>query len=326
MKRLLPLALVVLFGCSKQDSTTTETIQQAAVPQSTAPAERAVLKLTPEEVEDAAWQILIKFHDDNLMGDADLMAYIEELAVEGDHILYKLVRHNGNDAGWHSDVEEEDNPPYEEDYIEETDEERQQREVEEEMAAEQEAAEIEYQERYGIPRTTPDEQVQPTWYYKNEFDTLIYDGHFVAYLEEGSPEAATKKVRIVFTDKLKHVNSPTNQGLEEPYGEIETAPGFFGVSDILVEAGKPIVVDRNWLYLRAKMADLTEQDLAGMTKDELAFTRNEIFARHGHTFKTPKMMNYFNEKRWYGPLVDDAAPLLNKFEKRNVEFIKKKEG
>jgi len=73
------------------------------------------------------------------------MAYVEEFAVEGDRIYYKLLRHNGDDAGWHSDEEVEEDPPYaeenKEEAVQETEEERLAREEEEKRVQE-------YAERY----------------------------------------------------------------------------------------------------------------------------------------------------------------------------------
>lgn len=324
MKRLLPLSLVLLFCCSKQENANTENTQ-TPVQSSVAPQGKALVELSPEEIEDIAWSILLKFHDDNLMQDADLMAHMEELSVEGDHILYRLLRHNGSEAGWHSDQEVDENPPFAEDWVEETEEERAAREAAESIDEEQAAADAAYTERYGL-RNPPEEEITPFWSYKNTIDTLSYDGSYAAYLESGSPEAAIKTVRIVFTGRMEHKNAPINQGVEEPYDTIQTTVTSSNVGDIIVEVGKPVVIDRSQLYLRARIAKLTDQDLAGLSKEDMGLLRNEIFARHGHTFKTNKMWLYFNGKRWYAPRVDDATTLLNKFEKRNVEFIRKKEG
>jgi hypothetical protein len=324
MKRLLPLVVVFIFSCSKQESA--GSADSALSP--TDAQQRTVVELSPEQVEVIAWAILLKFHDDNLMGDADLMAYIEELAVEGDHILYKLVRHNGDDAGWRSGLTEDEDPPYAEELaaseggepVEETEEERTAREMEEEMAGDAAADSQAYAERYGGPAETP------VWYYTNELDTFSYDGNYVAYLEKGAPESPVKTVRIVFTGKMHRGYFVDGEGYDEPVDEPRKIPGDYSISDILVEVGTPLLIDRSQLYLKAKITDLAERDVAGMTKDELGYLRNEIFARHGHTFRTPKMNDYFESKRWYHPIDSDAAPLLNKFEKRNVELIRKKEG
>lgn len=81
----------------------------------------------------------------------------------------------------------------------------------------------------------------------------------------------------------------------------------------------------NELYLKARVVLLTIKDLEGKSVDELAYLRNEIFARHGHSFKTEKMSEYFDSKPWYHRVFSDATPFLNEIEKANVQFIKSHE-
>jgi hypothetical protein len=147
------------------------------------------------------------------------------------------------------------------------------------------------------------------------------NGRYMAF-SSSPPESQLKTVRLVFTGKLKKMNVPY-----ETYGEIKTTVEEVPLdSELIVELGTPAQLTADLLPLKAKMADLTGEDLAGLSREQLAYVRNEIFARHGHTFKTEKMIAYFAQKEWYHTLVDDAQPLLNKFEKRNVDFIKKMEG
>ena len=44
---------------------------------------------------------------------------------------------------------------------------------------------------------------------------------------------------------------------------------------------------------------LSPNDLSGLTKAQMDIARNEIFARHGRTFKKADLQNYFNSKSWY---------------------------
>lgn len=44
---------------------------------------------------------------------------------------------------------------------------------------------------------------------------------------------------------------------------------------------------------------LTEDDIAGLSADELRLARNEIYARHGRTFKDNTLNEYFKAKSWY---------------------------
>lgn len=47
------------------------------------------------------------------------------------------------------------------------------------------------------------------------------------------------------------------------------------------------------------MRYLTEDDLRGLSKDQLEIARNEIYARHWYQFQQQKMINYFNNQSWY---------------------------
>ncbi|MDO5396409.1 MAG: YARHG domain-containing protein, partial [bacterium] len=75
---------------------------------------------------------------------------------------------------------------------------------------------------------------------------------------------------------------------------------------------------------------LTESDISGFSKDQLALARNEIFARHGRPFSTHKYREYFEQKSWYSINpnynLDDDKSNLNEIESANVEFLLKHEN
>lgn len=71
---------------------------------------------------------------------------------------------------------------------------------------------------------------------------------------------------------------------------------------------------------------LTEEDIAGMTREELRIARNEVYARHGYIFKSEDLREYFGSKSWYQPMNSEVTSLsLNEFEQYNVDFIKRYE-
>lgn len=80
------------------------------------------------------------------------------------------------------------------------------------------------------------------------------------------------------------------------------------------------------LYKKAVSEKLKAEDLNDLSKDELAYLRNEIFARRGHTFSTEKMSAYFGQKPWYRSFNQDATKTLSPIEKQNAEFIKSVES
>lgn len=70
---------------------------------------------------------------------------------------------------------------------------------------------------------------------------------------------------------------------------------------------------------------LEEADLSGLTKEQLLYARNEIYARHGRKFKDENIQKYFNNQQWYTPAIEPDAfdeAVLSEIEKANVAFIK----
>ncbi len=70
---------------------------------------------------------------------------------------------------------------------------------------------------------------------------------------------------------------------------------------------------------------LTDSDIKGMSKYDLALARNEIYARHGRKFQTAEYHNYFSSKSWYSinpnyNYSDDNSN-LNEIEAKNVQFL-----
>ncbi len=69
---------------------------------------------------------------------------------------------------------------------------------------------------------------------------------------------------------------------------------------------------------------LTEEDLKGLTAEELRIARNEIYARHGRRFKDETLQAYFDALPWYFGSVDPAdfdESVLNEYERANLKFI-----
>jgi len=66
---------------------------------------------------------------------------------------------------------------------------------------------------------------------------------------------------------------------------------------------------------------ITEQMLRGLSLHELRLLRNEIYARHGHIFKTPWLDQYFGGQAWYDPKQEFKDEELTGADKSNVETI-----
>ncbi len=74
---------------------------------------------------------------------------------------------------------------------------------------------------------------------------------------------------------------------------------------------------------------LTAADIASLSDSELELARNEIYARHGRRFDTPKIMEYFETKSWYSGTIepeDFDYSVLSEIERANVDFLLAHEG
>lgn len=69
---------------------------------------------------------------------------------------------------------------------------------------------------------------------------------------------------------------------------------------------------------------ISRSEIEGMSKEELTFALNEIYARYGLMFNTTSIQQYFNSKSWYVPSIkpghfDDSQ--FNDYERHNVDTI-----
>ena len=54
--------------------------------------------------------------------------------------------------------------------------------------------------------------------------------------------------------------------------------------------------------------------------------RNEIFARYGYRFSSPRLKEYFGAKEWYSPREDNVDNYLTEIEKYNIALIREAES
>ncbi len=78
-------------------------------------------------------------------------------------------------------------------------------------------------------------------------------------------------------------------------------------------------------YPQSSTRALTAKDVENLTNDELRLMRNEIYARHGYSFKLADMRDHFDKLDWYMPTAVDVTDSLTKVEKNNAELIKRYE-
>ena len=70
---------------------------------------------------------------------------------------------------------------------------------------------------------------------------------------------------------------------------------------------------------------LTESEVEDKHSDELRLMRNEIYARHGYSFRLKDMREYFDHEDWYMPVSNDVQNTLTKTEWENDILLKRYE-
>jgi serine/threonine protein kinase len=71
---------------------------------------------------------------------------------------------------------------------------------------------------------------------------------------------------------------------------------------------------------------LNRSDLTGLSTSELKRLRNTVYARHGRTFKTPELQQYFDSRSWYRPRNDYSEADLTQSDQSNVKLIQQAEN
>ena len=80
---------------------------------------------------------------------------------------------------------------------------------------------------------------------------------------------------------------------------------------------KHVIADSSDCYL-------TEDDIEGLTDDELGLAINEIYARHGRIFDNEYYRKYFESCSWYEGSIkadDFDESVFNEYEKANIAFL-----
>lgn len=158
------------------------------------------------------------------------------------------------------------------------------------------------------------------------------DGNIVTYSVEQNDygEAVYYDIKIEVLDE-NYIRYIYDDEKSKPYELISKVQAEIVKKeyDNKVENGLTIE-DKNSEYIiyDSDIRKLTELELSQYTKQELAYIRNEIFARYGYVFANKEYEEYFNWKSWYIPdySFDGSIENLNSIEKYNVNLIKKLEG
>lgn len=110
--------------------------------------------------------------------------------------------------------------------------------------------------------------------------------------------------------------------------QVEEVQEVVSTTVIEEEVEEEIPYEEEYILPHSNSVYLTEEDLAGLSKEELRIARNEIYARHGRRFKDSELQSYFDSKSWYegNVLPEDftdsyAESVFNEYELTNKDFI-----
>ena len=147
--------------------------------------------------------------------------------------------------------------------------------------------------------------------------TYVYEGDNEYYLELQEPgdnkyDGAFKVT--VDLDKSKM------SGTWSPYNRSATSSTTFSISQRTYRYNPNV---GRWPETSKRRITLDE--LWEYTEEELNIMRNEIFARHGHSFGNRDLRRYFEAQSWYVPIDDEVYDRLSSIERKNVETIKELE-
>lgn len=75
--------------------------------------------------------------------------------------------------------------------------------------------------------------------------------------------------------------------------------------------------------LNASKQKLTEKQLKNLKKLDLEILRNTIFARHGYSFKSKGVRQFFDQVAWYIPVSANVTNDLTDVEKENISLLQR---
>ncbi len=116
-------------------------------------------------------------------------------------------------------------------------------------------------------------------------------------------------------------NSKDKEDNSAPQTTEATTPNIVRAGEYTEGYREPFVPYRNDYIFPSDRVLLTERDLDAMSKDKIAYVRNEIYARHGYIFHQEPYKSYFEAQSWYYPdrYFDESD--FSSIEMQNKTFI-----
>jgi len=108
--------------------------------------------------------------------------------------------------------------------------------------------------------------------------------------------------------------------MPEPAARRSTGPAIVPIKTAITsDAAEPAL-----LFPDSSTRELSEEEVAGLSRDDLRVARNEILARNGRIFRDPDARDYFARFAWYQPVAEEVS--LNPVEEANVDLLRRAEA
>ncbi len=145
--------------------------------------------------------------------------------------------------------------------------------------------------------------------------------------EEGSK--GSKETDSEPKKTAKPTSKPTPKPTQKPTPKPTQEPASSPAPTPAVTPSPQTATSGEYVIPDSSSRRLTAADLAGLTKEQLRYARNEIYARHGRKFQDAGLQAYFDSKSWYVGVIEPDnfnENLLNQIEKDNLDLIRAAEG
>lgn len=164
--------------------------------------------------------------------------------------------------------------------------------------------------------------------YDGRFEFTIQADTLIGTWSPYDKTLATKKTKYELTKKpfvynaslmlpkdWDYIDYANFKEKQEIYKDQET-----GIADTIVNefyrSASPVVYEVN-----SSKQKLTEKDVKNLRKLDLQILRNTIFARHGYTFKSRAVRQFFDQVDWYIPVSNNIEAELTQIEKDNIALL-----
>lgn len=151
-----------------------------------------------------------------------------------------------------------------------------------------------------------------------QYSEIIDPGYVISQSPQDGTIRRSEQV-ILYISKGVDVTDPTDEnGKPAPTKPASTKPYSTEPTE------KKTVTTGDYILDGSDSRYISRSELTGLSKQQLNYALNEIYARHGRKFSSSELQNYFNSKSWYKGTISPSAfdeSTLNKYEAANVGTI-----